>query len=247
MLGHPSRSLSITLVAVVLAASACGQILPRPTPTPPPPTATFTRLAPPTPTDTPVPVEPTATPTLEPQPTATFTPEPPAGTALKVGQPARVVARDGLNIREKPGTQSKRLGRFAAGALVTVEDGPVQADGYRWWQVADKGGLKGWVAEASPQGEVWLSPQIGEPRPVARAVRKGDRVTVTSDQPLSLRFQAGLSAAVDRRVAPGSQFTVQDGPVEADGLRWWLLVDKNGREGWAAEGKGNERWLTPIE
>jgi uncharacterized protein YgiM (DUF1202 family) len=252
MISHRLLRLSTAVIGVTLTLVACGQILPRPTPTPPLPTATSTRLLPPTATDTPIPAQPTATDTpalLQPTPsTATPTPlPPPPGGALKVGQTVRVIATDGLNVREKAGTQAKRLGRFASGALVQVEGGPEVADGYNWWLVSDKGGLKGWVAEKSQAGETWLTPNIGEPRPVARPVRKGDQVVVTSDQPLSLRFQAGLNAVVDRRVEPGTRFTVRDGPVEADGRRWWQLVDKDGREGWAAEGTANDRWLTPIE
>ncbi|MCC7352314.1 MAG: SH3 domain-containing protein [Anaerolineae bacterium] len=250
MSSHPLLRLSVIVTATTLTLAACGQILPRPTPTPPP-TTTATRLTSPAATDTPVPAQPTATPTVAPQttpPTATPTPiPPPPGGALKIGQTVRVVAADGLNVREKASTQAKRLGRFASGALVKVEGGPEVADGYNWWQVSDQGGLKGWVAEKSQTGETWLTPNVGEPRPVARPVRKGDQVVVTTDQPLSLRFQAGLNAVVDRRVEPGTRLTVRDGPVDADGRRWWQLVDKNGREGWASEGTANDRWLTPIE
>jgi uncharacterized protein YgiM (DUF1202 family) len=251
MSSHRLLRLSAIVTTVALLLSACGQILPRPTPTPPPPTVTSTRLVASAPTNTPVPVQSTTTGTVAPTPTAaaaTATPvPPPPGGALQVGQTVRIIAADGLNIRESASTQSKRLGRFATGALVKVEAGPQVADGYNWWQVSDKGGLKGWVAEKSQSGETWLTPTIGEARPVARAVRRGDEVVVTTDQPLSLRFQAGLNAVVDRRVDPGTHFTVSDGPVDVDGRRWWQLVDKDGREGWAAEGLTNDRWLTPVE
>jgi len=164
----------------------------------------------------------------------------------RVGAAARVVARRGLNVRESPGLDSRRVGRFATGVLVTVREGPVEADGYRWWRVESGQGINGWLADGDGE-DVWLTSEIGEPRPVNRPVRLGDRVVVTTTggKWLSLRFQA--AGVLMWRVPAGTQFTVKDGPVDAEGFRWWLLVDDKGREGWAAEGDRETRWLTPIE
>jgi hypothetical protein len=41
--------------------------------------------------------------------------------------------------------------------VVKVRDGPVEADGYRWWLIeAEVTG--GWSAEGEPQGVRWLVP-----------------------------------------------------------------------------------------
>ncbi|HIC87968.1 MAG TPA: hypothetical protein EYP04_00975 [Anaerolineae bacterium] len=192
---------------------------------------------------------PTLTPTpTAPPPTATFTPTPAPGTALMIGHPARVVARSGLNVRAEPGTEASRVSRFPPGILVTVVDGPREADGFTWWKVQDRQGNVGWVAEGDNEDE-WLTPRIGEIRPVNRPVRLGDRVTVTvrGGKLLSIRFQAGLDAVVARRVRAGTLLTVKGGPVDVDGYRWWQVVDDDGNEGWAAEGDKEERWLTPLE
>lgn len=149
-------------------------------------------------------------------------------------------------MRESPGTNTRRLGQFAAGARVQVKDGPVLADGYRWWLAQDSTGLEGWVAEGS-QNEVWLSPQIGEPRPVSRPIRLNDVVVVTASPSLALRFQPGRDGVLARRAEAGEQLRVTDGPIEADGWRWWQVTDSQGAILWAAEGDGNERWLTPLE
>ena len=231
------------LLLSLLPGLACGNVLPRPDPTAPRPTATPTAVEL-TLTWTATPY-PTATPTPAPTvPTATPTPLPP--DALRPDAPARVVARTGINVREAPATGSKQSGRFAPGVLVTVREGPVEADGYRWWRVESGQGLNGWVADGDAE-DVWLTGDVGEPRPVNRPVRHGDRVVVTTTggRWLALRYQA--AGTLMRRVAAGTQFTAKDGPVDAEGFRWWLLADDEGMEGWAAESDKETRWLTPLE
>jgi uncharacterized protein YgiM (DUF1202 family) len=164
------------------------------------------------------------------------------------GQPARVAAIGGLNMRQKPGMDQLRIGKLAPGALVQILEGPVESPPYRWWRVRDKRGLEGWVAEGDGQDE-WLSPQIGEPRPVNRPVVRGDEVVVTTHKGnvLTVRFEAGLDSVVARRLRAGTHLKVVDGPVDVDGYRWWQIEDQEGRRGWAAEGDQETRWLTPIE
>jgi hypothetical protein len=49
-------------------------------------------------------------------------------------------------------------------------------------------------------------------------------------------------------VEPGQQFTVLAGPQSADGLNWYQIRSDNGSiEGWAADGDGTTRWLSPLE
>jgi hypothetical protein len=149
-------------------------------------------------------------------------------------------------VREAAATSSKQLGRFAPGTLVTVREGPVEADGYRWWRVESGQGLSGWAADGDGEDD-WLTGDIGEPRPVNRPLRVGDRLTVTTKdgKHLALRYQA--AGTLIRRVPAGTLFTVKEGPVDAEGFRWWLLADDEGMEGWAAESDGETRWLTPLE
>jgi hypothetical protein len=234
------------LALLVAASLACGGFAPRPVvePTPwptwtPRPTATATR--PPTPTETLTPVPPT--PTLAP-PTATPIPGQPL-----LGAKARVVARTGVNIRQSPSTTAPRLGRFGAGVLVAVREGPVEADGFRWWRVEDGQGLSGWVAEGDAVDR-WLDARIGAPRPVNRPVRLGDTVSVTvpAGIVLAIRFEPSTNSLAARRLAAGAILQVEEGPVAAEGLRWWLVSAEGGRPiGWAAEADADERWLSPVE
>ncbi|MCS6844883.1 MAG: SH3 domain-containing protein [Caldilineales bacterium] len=237
------------LLLLALVTLACGSFAPRPTPVPRPtatPTEPAALAAGEASTPTPTSALPTSVPTRA-VPTPTFTPTPVPGTVLIVGQPARITAPGGLNVRRAPSVKGDRIGRFQANERVIVLEGPVEADGYRWWRVGTNQ-LAGWVAEGSGD-EVWLSPQVSDRRPVRRAVRLGDDVIVTIGEGgfLKVRSQPGLGGVVQFKLDPSTQLTVIDGPVEADNYRWWKVTDGQDVTGWAAEGDNSERWLTPLE
>ncbi len=233
---------------------ACGSFAPRPTPTPT--TAVVipditTAGAPSEPNvglvDAPT-AEPTPTPTMIPLATEaeTATPAPPAGNVLAVGQPARIVAPAGLNMRQEPRAGSELILQLGTGIRVQILAGPESADGFTWWQVDDAQGNIGWVAERDAETE-WLSPQMGQAQPVDRAPRVGDRVQVTTAQ-LTIRSVPGTGAASVSTAVSGQQFTVQAGPQSANGYTWFQIRSDDGSvEGWAADGDGSTRWLSPIE
>jgi hypothetical protein len=65
---------------------------------------------------------------------------------------------------------------------------------------------------------------------------------------LSVRVTPGTDAQLVTRVALGQQFTVMGGPQEASGYTWYQIRSDDGAvEGWAADGDGTERWLSPLE
>lgn len=239
------RYAAAPLLVLVLASLACGSFAPRPTPEPEPTVApSITEVAA---------VEATATsalPTSVPTravPTPTLTPTPVPGTVLMVGQPARVVAAQGLNVRKEASVSGERTGRFAPGAVVSILEGPVDIDSYRWWRVGNNE-LSGWVAEGDGTDQ-WLSPEVGKTQPVDRPVKLGDQVLVTvgADGFLKVRAEAGTGAKVDHQLTDGAQLSVTEGPVEANGYRWWKVTNGGDITGWAAEGDGTDRWLTPLE
>ena len=240
----------LPLCALVFSMMACGGFQVRVTPTVTPP-----------PSATPQPVQaeagPTASPTsppiatLAPAPTASPTPTQAAG--LAIGAKARVAATGGLNVRDKASAKGKQLGKINAGTVVTLVAGPEEAENYAWWQVDNGAGLVGWVA-AGPSNDPWLVPDAGA-APAAgggkltnRAVKLGDRVQVTTDQGkvLTVREAAGADATALAHALSGTQFVVRAGPVRQGGLLWWQLEGAN-VNGWAAEGSGTDRWLTPVE
>ncbi|HHB89839.1 MAG TPA: SH3 domain-containing protein [Anaerolineae bacterium] len=245
-------------VLLALALSACGSFVPPPEPTPArglgKPTATPTPRATRTPTRTPTPppavqalyltLTPTATPTPV-LPTPTPTPYP---GLIQLGKPARVIARTGLNVREAPSPSAQRLGNFPPNAVVTVTEGPVEAEGYIWWKVDNQYGLAGWVAGGDGE-DVWLTGELGEKRPVNRPVRLGDvvQVTTANGRNLSIRYEPGVRGLLIKRVVAGTHLQVIDGPVILDNVRWWKVQRADGLVGWAAEGSKRERWLSPLE
>jgi uncharacterized hydrophobic protein (TIGR00271 family) len=114
--------------------------VPTSTPTPTPtPTATATPTA--TPTHT-----PTATPTPTPTPTATFTPTPtatPTPALAEVGG----TGGQGVWLYRQPGLNGGKIAALKEGTLLTIADGPVEADGYIWIQVVDPKGRLGWIPD----------------------------------------------------------------------------------------------------
>lgn len=233
---------------------ACGSFAPRPTPTPTlAPVTTAATASDPATTPivdlqaTTIPLVVADTPTVA--ATATFTPTPLPGTALAIGQPARVTAPAGLNMRDNPATSGTLLLQLSTNQKVTIVEGPIDADGFRWWKVDDGLGNVGWVAEGDGETEL-LSPQLGTPQPVDRAPRVGDRVQVTMADggQLTVRLTPGTDAEMVARANPGDQFTIMAGPQEAGGYTWYQVRSDDGAiEGWAADGSGDERWLSPLE
>ncbi len=239
--------------------TGCGSFAPRPQPTlggSTRATATATVSPPPVaqPSSTPTPppavqalyltLTPTVTPTTLP-PTATPSPYP---GLIQIGKPARVIARTGLNVREEPSPNAKRLGNFPPNAVVVVTDGPVEAEGYLWWRADNQFGLTGWVAGSDGE-DLWLTGELGDKRPVNRPVRLGDVVMVTTanGRNLSIRYEPGVHGLLKKRVVAGTHLQVIDGPVILDNVRWWKVQRADGLTGWAAEGGKRERWLSPLE
>ena len=260
-LGWKARVLLAFAVIWLAPSVACGSFAPRPTPTPSPPATPF---LPPvagvtgdasTPASTPLIVQDPATPTpllpivqatpADASAAPTPAPAPLAGTVLAAGQPARVTAPNGLNMRSAPTAAGTLVVQLATGARVTVLEGPTDAEGFTWWKVDGGNGQSGWVAQGDAE-TVWLSAQVGEPQAVNRSPRVGERVIISAD--LSVRATPGSDATLLTRVGPNTQMTVLAGPQSASGLNWYQVRSDDGTvEGWVAEGDGASRWVSPME
>jgi hypothetical protein len=99
---------------------------------------------------------PTARPTTVPAISIEATPTP---EGLQIGGQAQVTNLNGapLRARQAPGLSAAIVARIPEGSTVTLLDGPVEADGYVWWQVTS-GNNTGWSAERSPEGVIFLEP-----------------------------------------------------------------------------------------
>ena len=241
-------SLGILVMALLWVGPilACGSFQPRPTPT-----REIPVTAPQAETPVPDQPPPTAPPTTTPSPTDTPIPSPTPTIVLRnpltIGEPARITVVGGLNVRDQPTVTSPAVTLLAQGKRITVLEGPVSSDGYIWWKVDDNQGTVGWVAGG--QGlEDWISPQVGDARPVDRPPAVGDQVIVTLNGELTVRALPGVGGSVVARVRTNQTFTVVAGPQAADGYFWYQIRSDDGQvEGWAAAGTEGERWLSPLE
>lgn len=63
-----------------------------------------------------------------------------------------------------------------------------------------------------------------------------DAIVTLTEEGVNMRSDATTSSDVVQQLALGDTFTVADGPVEADGYTWWLLVDdESSVAGWVAD------------
>lgn len=95
-------------------------------------------------------------PVPTPHPLPTPTPIPAAARFLAIGHPATVNTDRGenLRIRWQPSTASDIVVSVPDGTIVTIIGGPVEAEGYRWWNVRTEDGTEGWAVESVPQDGV---------------------------------------------------------------------------------------------
>jgi pSer/pThr/pTyr-binding forkhead associated (FHA) protein len=80
-----------------------------------------------------------------------------APVGLRVGVQATIVnspTGDCLRVRTQPSlaATNEPIGQLCDGQVVTITEGPTEADGWKWWGVDDGAGLKGWAAEIASDG-----------------------------------------------------------------------------------------------
>ncbi len=238
---HQSWLFILFAALFLLPALACGSFAPADRPTPSPTdTAPVTVASTFTPTTTPTRlVQPTIVVLI---PTATATPH------LPVGGDGLIVAHKDLNVRSKATTHAALVGQLPPQAVVTIKDGPRQADGFTWWLVDDGHGLLGWIAEGDAQDKWLISRPSITPTAAPGQIAIGRQIVVTTHGAswLAMHEQPSRFAKIVRRYPPGSVLTVEDGPVAREGYHWWLLRAKDGSKGWMAEGDNEDRWLKPL-
>lgn len=74
----------------------------------------------------------------------------PTTAPTEIGPGALVVVQGtkgaGLNLRQQPTTYAKVVSNAREGTVLTVLEGPKEADGYEWWKVRTPDGKEGWGA-----------------------------------------------------------------------------------------------------
>jgi Tol biopolymer transport system component len=74
---------------------------------------------------------------------------------LQIGKTYRIT-EDGanLNLRENPSLQSQVVKKLLEAEIVTIIEGPAQADGYSWWKMRTADGAEGWAVDVAG----WYAP-----------------------------------------------------------------------------------------
>lgn len=217
--------LLLSLAMVLLATLACGGFQVRVTPAASPSPQAKVQTATPRPANI-----VTATPTSAPPgtPTAVPTATPPMTTGLAIGKSARVSASGGVNMRDTPSTAGKQVAQLPANSIVTVKDGPKEANDFVWWLIDNGTGSVGWVAMGTKE-DPWLTAEKGSGpatsggKLVSRDVRLGDR---------SLRPGAGHHAQEPGAGAPPRLGGQPEHPERA------VPDEQRGRAGGAGAGAG---------
>ncbi len=89
--------------------------------------------------------QPTAAPATPEAPPVDAVPAAPTDSSVfQLGESLRVLGQ--YNLRTNPTTTAGVLRVFQGGEIVIVLDGPVEAEGYPWYQVQTADGTTGWVA-----------------------------------------------------------------------------------------------------
>ncbi len=165
---------------------------------------------------------------------------------LSANQQAIVNTDVALRIRSEASTAGSELGRVEAGAVLTVEAGPICADGYNWYAVYN-GALAGWSAEGGV-GDYWLLFHVACADSPATRLTSGMTATVIGDRVVNIRSGVGATdTSIVWAVAAGDEFQVTGLPqCGAAGLRWYpMRIDET--TGWIAEGQGDDYWIAPVD
>jgi hypothetical protein len=177
-------------------------------------------------------------------PTTTPSPTMPTTLGMQVGQTIIINTTNGdpMRVRTSPG--GSVLTRVQDGSRGTIIGGPIDASGYRWWQVSMLGNVTGWVAEEADGIRTILT---ATPRPEERRLAVGATVSlrVRSGASVNLRQGPGRSAQVIRSIEQTMVVVLIEGPIQVEDFRWWKVRLNDGQEGWVVEQIDSAAILVP--
>jgi uncharacterized protein YgiM (DUF1202 family) len=122
-----------------------------------------------------------------------------------------------LNLRSAAGLGGPVIATLDDGEGMKVVSGPVELNGYDWYQVESEAG-QGWIASDFVTGGF-----------------KAPGEAVVADGPLNLRQSSTTQSAILEVLAEGETVEVQAGAAVIAGGYWWFQVESEGNTmGWVA-------------
>ena len=149
---------------------------------------------------------------------------------------------DNVNMRAEATTGAEVVDQLAAGVELEVIGGPVDADGYTWYQVrvTAEGGSEGWVAADFLDVDLTVAEPTPETTPsgtpaavVTFAV--GQQV-VTTEENVRIRADASTDADIIDAFPAGTVLVITGEPQEAESFTWYpvALAEDESVTGWVA-------------
>ncbi len=164
---------------------------------------------------------------------------------LSPGQQAIVGPDLTLRVRDAASVNAEALGSILEGTAVSIEVGPVCADGYNWYAVRNDD-IAGWTAEGD-FGEHWLLYHVACSDSPPTRLTANMTATVNGDRTVNIRDGAGTTnTQVVWAVVEGDDILITGLPqCGMSGLRWYP-VQFDQVTGWIAEGQGEFYWIEPV-
>ncbi len=171
-------------------------------------------------------------------------------SAQKISVGSWIKADQGVNVRVGPSITAQKYGTQSTGAKGVVIGGPVESDGYRWYNINYSSGVDGWSADSflspttAPTTSTYTAPSYTAPSYTAP---KPTTVTATNLPPptfLTLKQSIMTSSSVNVRASASalgvilgkqplsSLGTVTSGPVLQGGYTWWYIDFASSYDGW---------------
>ncbi|WP_254808289.1 N-acetylmuramoyl-L-alanine amidase [Natronosalvus amylolyticus] len=135
----------------------------------------------------------------------------------------RVYTTDVVTARSEPTVGDNVIHTQPADVYGQVSDGPVDADGFRWWRVEYNNDVDGW----SPDRYLASGGDYEPPFSI------GDELRATTT--LNVRADGSLEADIVGTVDETTTGTVTNGIVTRDGYIWWEIEWETGLRGWSVE------------
>lgn len=161
---------------------------------------------------------------------------------LRPGQQATVSPGLANRLRSSASLQSEVVGAIEAGDVVTIDAGPVCADGYHWYYVRNER-IAGWTAQGS-DGAYWLLYHVNCVNSPPIRLTATMRAKVSDGYALSVRSGKGnVGTAVLAVAPPGDSFLITGWPAcDSSGERWYP-IQLDSILGWIAAGSGDDYFI----